>query len=130
MDIEDESIEYVDEPEDIDEQDKDDSVIDETPQEPTPTRVVVKIVRPEERRTSHILSMYEATHIIATRAAQIESGSTCFADNIKGIIDPIEMAKAELLQRKCPLLIRRKVGNDKIELWSPNDMTIPHEIYQ
>ena len=83
------------------------------------------IVKSENRITSHILSIYEFIELISIRASQITNGSYVFTD-ITGISDPIEMAKKELLDNKCPLYVKRLIGLNKYELWSPNVMSKPH----
>lgn len=83
------------------------------------------IVKSENRITSNILSIYEFIELISIRASQITNGSYVFTD-INGISDPIEMAKKELLDNKCPLYVKRFIGLNKYELWSPNVMSKPH----
>lgn len=89
------------------------------------------IVKPENRRTSQVLSKYEMTEIISIRSTQISQHSNCMVD-ITGLDDPIKMAKRELMARKCPLIVRRFVGckknvktgvvEDYYEYWSPSEM--------
>lgn len=91
------------------------------------------VLRPENRRTTHICTKYEMTEIISIRATQISQHNNCMVD-ITGLDDPIKMAKRELMLRKCPLTIRRHVGDmrDKTtgelksyyEYWSPNEMAL------
>lgn len=83
------------------------------------------IVKSENRITSNILSIYEFIELISIRSSQIINGSYVFTD-INGISDPIEMAKKELLDNKCPLYVKRFIGLNKYELWSPNVMSKPH----
>ncbi|SIP85868.1 RNA polymerase Rpb6 [Pacmanvirus A23] len=89
------------------------------------------VVKPENRLTSHVMSKFEQTEITSIRAVQISQFNNCLVD-ITGLDDPILMAKRELMMRKCPLIIRRKVGELKnpktgkveeyYEYWSPNEM--------
>lgn len=82
------------------------------------------IVKSENRITSNILSIYEFIELISVRSSQITNGSYVFTD-INGLSDPIEMAKKELLDNKCPLYVKRYIGLNKYELWSPNVMSKP-----
>lgn len=88
---------------------------------------LVYIVPSNERITSEKLSEYEIAEIINVRAVNISNGGVIYTD-IKNLSDPIEMAKKELIDRKCPLYVKRQIGtNEKgvifIEKWSPNEMS-------
>ncbi len=88
------------------------------------------IVRPENRMTSNVMSKYEMTEYCSIRAEQIAEYNNCMAD-ITGLSDPVLMAKRELMQRRCPLMLRRAVGSRMIrgelvahyEDWNPAEMT-------
>jgi DNA-directed RNA polymerase subunit K/omega len=82
------------------------------------------IVNSEERITSNIITIYEITELIGVRSTQISQGSPIFTE-VKNITNPIEMAKKEILDNKCPLYIKRHIGLDKYELWDPNTMIKP-----
>lgn len=82
------------------------------------------IVKGDDKITSNILTIYEITELIGIRATQISQGSPVFI-NIENISDPIEMAKKEIINNKCPLYIKRFIGLDKYELWDPNTMVKP-----
>jgi DNA-directed RNA polymerase I, II, and III subunit RPABC2 len=64
------------------------------------------------------------TELIGIRATQISSGAPVFTD-ISNIQDPLEMAKLEIINNKCPLYVKRYIGLDKYELWDPNEMIKP-----
>lgn len=82
------------------------------------------IVKSENRITSSMLSIYEFIELISVRSSQIENGSFVFTD-VTGYTDPIEMAKKELIDNKCPLYVKRGIGMNRYELWSPNVMSKP-----
>jgi DNA-directed RNA polymerase subunit K/omega len=82
------------------------------------------IVKGDDKITSNILTIYEITELIGIRATQISQGSPVFI-NIENLSDPIEMAKKEIINNKCPLYIKRYIGLDKYELWDPNTMVKP-----
>jgi len=105
-----------------------DELTDETPNAATHCDVIV--IKPEDRRTSHVLSKFEITSIISTRATQIAKYNNPMIA-IGNLDDPAKIARAELEQRKVPLVLRRQVGEVKagkkvikyFELWNPNEMT-------
>lgn len=107
---------------------------------PHPTEIITEIewVPPEMRLTSNRLSRFEMTEIYSIRGTQIAEYNNCFVETA-GIDDPKKMAMEELKQRKCPLLLRRVVGEKIIpgdppvkrllvELWNPNEMIHSAEI--
>lgn len=65
-------------------------------------------VRPENRITSNVMSLFEMTEYVSIRALQIERYNNCFVDTT-GLDNPIDMAKRELMMRKCPLRINREM---------------------
>ena len=81
-------------------------------------------VLPEERRTSEILTKFECTEIISTRAVQIEQGGTCFTD-CSLLSDPLQMARKELMDKKCPLDVVRAITDVLFERWHVNEMGLP-----
>lgn len=84
----------------------------------------IYVMPSNQRITSEKLSEYEIAEIINIRAVSISNGGVVFT-NVDGLSDPIEMAKKELIDRKCPLYIKRQVGMNStgifIEKWSPNE---------
>ncbi len=64
----------------------------------------------EEWITSDLLSEYETTELVSIRASQIERDPSTAMCDIGDLDDCIEIARRELLERKCPLIIRRVVG--------------------
>ena len=82
------------------------------------------IIKNDNKLTSNILTIYEITELIGIRATQISQGSPVFID-IEYLSDPIEMAKKEIINNKCPLYIKRYIGLDRYELWDPNIMIKP-----
>lgn len=95
----------------------------------------VYIVKPENRMTSDFLSVQEQTEIVSIRAEMISKDNDCQVP-IDGLTDPIKMGQRELMGRKCPLIVRREIGEKKemdpetktlvatkyYEYWDPNEM--------
>ncbi len=89
----------------------------------------VIVVNPEDRITSDVMTLAEITHVIGTRATQIDNGGPVFID-IPGVSDAETMAREELIKRMCPLKIVRvlyqKDGKKICEEWDVNEMELPH----
>ena len=83
-------------------------------------------VKPDERQTSEVMTMFEYTEAISHRAKQIENGGACFTD-IGDLTDPILIAEKELRDRKSPLCLQRKLSDKVYELWQVNEMAFPKE---
>lgn len=87
--------------------------------------VTITICLPDERRTSHRLAQAEMTAAIVYRASQIEKNPKVFTDNVVGLTNPIEMARQEMKDRKCPLILRRFISPTFCEDWNINEMIHP-----
>lgn len=109
-----------DDDDDIIEDDDDDVELDVE----TPDDLIEYIVKEEDRITSDYLSKYEMIELINIRATQISKGDYPFTD-VKNLRDPISMAKKEIYDNRCPLLVKRGIGNNKFEVWNPNLMFKP-----
>ncbi len=105
----------------------------------------VIVVKPENRRSQNKMTQYELTEAQSIRADQIDSGSNIFVD-ITGTTkdrtiqrssddagatytDAIAIAAKEINERRCPLVLRRKMGSkvlpdgkiqEFVEDWSVN----------
>lgn len=90
----------------------------------------IVVVDPTKRITSNSLSEYELTQLISIRATQIENHNMVLT-NVDGLDDAATMAMKELTDGKCPLVLRRKVGEyvvdgritEYFEYWDPNTMS-------
>lgn len=89
------------------------------------TTLTIMICPPDDRRTSHRLAQAEMTAAVVYRSAQIEKNPKVFTDNIVGLTNPIDMAKQELKDRKCPLTLRRFITPTFCEDWNINEMIHP-----
>lgn len=88
------------------------------------------IVNPNDRLTTAHMSLFELTAVIGNRAEQIAKGSQVYIneEEYKNLTDPIEIAKKEILAKRCPLSIMRCVGLNRYEKWDTNEMLIIHKI--
>ena len=119
IDVDDEEAEADVEEEGEEEEGEEQTKFDFVPRE-TERRLIknVVVVAPEKRRTSHIINHTEMTELISIRSGQIAQRNNVMT-NVEGYDDPIKMAKKELNDGKCPLTLRRKVG----ESMSGNELT-------
>lgn len=82
-------------------------------------------ITPRDRRiTSEIMTLFEYCEVIGIRSLQIEKGSPIFTD-AGDLTSPSEIARKELFDRKCPLMITRSTGRFEAEEYSVNEMGFP-----
>ncbi len=84
--------------------------------------------RPEDRVTSEVMTRFELCEIISIRAKQLEKGHKVFTD-VGELTNPIDIARKEILDKKCPLSIRRMITDKVGEKWQANEMAIPHDAF-
>lgn len=115
-----------DEDEDNDEIEDDDDVNDALTEIEMNNIVEEIFVEPNDRITSNIITEFEFSKIIGIRATQIQDGSKIYVD-IGNLTNPIEIARKEIFNNKCPLSIKRFIGiydNKKLfEVWNVNELT-------
>jgi len=89
----------------------------------------IDIITPDDlRMTSEIMTKFEYTRIVAERAKQIENGAAPFIKLDPEVgTDPIEIAEKEILLKKCPMKIKRKITKNIIEIWRVNEMIVPFD---
>jgi DNA-directed RNA polymerase I, II, and III subunit RPABC2 len=93
-------------------------------------RVKTVRVNPQDRITSEVLTKFEYAEVISHRAKQIEDGDTPYTD-IGDLSDPIDMAKKEIADKKCPLsTVRVRTTEHDVsiaEVWQINEMAVPFD---
>ena len=90
------------------------------------------VIDPSKRRTSHHLTEFELSEIIALRAMGISKHNHVLTD-VSGLSSPEKMAEKEINDGVCPLVLRRKVGEvvkdgkliEYFEYWDVNKMSKP-----
>lgn len=88
---------------------------------------IIKVVHPDERITSHIITNPEMARAIAIRAKQIDTDAFAYT-TIEGCGDAISIAEKEFNDGKSPLILNRIVDagkNKVIEKWKVREMTRP-----
>lgn len=84
---------------------------------------ITKITAPKVSVTSQIMTYEEFVAVVGRRASMIERGSRVMIPT-EGMDDVREIAKQEILEKKCPLVIYRRVGN-KEECLRVSEMSVP-----
>ena len=107
---------FEDDEELIEEDDDDFEVVDHT-------NIYEKILK-EDKKTLPIMSKYEKARLIGERAQQIADGAKPTIIVPQGIKSTIEIAKLELIQRKIPLIVRRKLSKNNFEDWRIEEFEI------
>jgi len=72
--------------------------------------------------TDPILTKYEYTKILGMRAQQIANNSEPLIEVTKDLDNPISIAKEEIRQRKSPIILKRKIGEEQFEYWKLEDL--------
>lgn len=80
-----------------------------------------KIVPKNERITSDRMTIFEYCEVISVRAREIINYFLVFT-NVDEETNPIDMAKKEIRDKKCPLSIKRYLSNGKVEIWEVNEL--------
>ena len=70
------------------------------------------------------LTVYERTKILGTRTNQLADGARPFIVVPDHIIDPLEIAKIELEQRRLPFIVKRPMPDGTFEYWRLSDLMI------
>lgn len=78
-------------------------------------------IKKQIRVTVPYLTKYERARLIGTRAEQLNKGSlpTVEVGNLRSTLD---IARKELEERKIPLIIRRKLPNNRFEDWKIEEL--------
>ena len=76
-------------------------------------------VDPNREAIKEILTRFEITRMLGTRAEQIENGAKSTVD-IVGLKTVEEIVKKEYFQKKIPLIIVRTLPNGKVIEIDPN----------
>ena len=84
---------------------------------------IMKTYDPSKNRTKNIMSKYEKVKILGVRTEQLQRGSLPLITWDKKW-NPREIAIEELIQRKTPFMICRKMPNGVKEYFKLEDMII------
>jgi DNA-directed RNA polymerase I, II, and III subunit RPABC2 len=78
-----------------------------------------------EKKTFNYLTKYERCFILGIRIQQIMNNSPIFINtDILEDVSPFNIAYEELLQKKLPFKIKRKLPNGNVEIWDLEELNI------
>jgi DNA-directed RNA polymerase I, II, and III subunit RPABC2 len=69
------------------------------------------------------MTKFERARVLGTRALQISMNAPVMVP-IEGEIDPLEIARKELREKKIPIVIRRYLPDGSFEDWSIDELQI------
>jgi DNA-directed RNA polymerase subunit K/omega len=84
----------------------------------------LKIVPAAERTTSERMSNFECARVLGERARHIDNNARPYID-VTNYTSSLEIAYNELLQKRIPMSVVRKVGGGRVEIWRVKEMIIP-----
>lgn len=70
------------------------------------------------------LTIYERTKLLGMRANQIADGAKIYINRPEHVIEPLEIAKLELEQRRLPYIIKRPMPDGNFEYWRLSDLMV------
>lgn len=82
------------------------------------------VVPKNQRETDSKMTSFEYARVLSERSKQIENGSPIFVD-IGNETDILKIAKMEIDQKRCPMVITRMITPNIVEKWEVNEMTLP-----
>lgn len=85
---------------------------------------IIASYNPRNNITKNILSKYEKTKIIGMRMEQLARNSAPYVTVEPGNFNPLKIAEQELMERKIPFMVSRKLPNGIVEYWRLCDMLI------
>lgn len=93
-----------------------------------PVKVTYTIIPSEQRTMRNILTRAEYTRVLSVRSTHIENSAKVFVDTT-GLTTSIDIARKEIIEKKCPLSILRLICNDEngnciYEKWHVNELTL------
>jgi DNA-directed RNA polymerase subunit K/omega len=92
---------------------------------PKPELIKVRrVVAPADRTTSERMSLFEVSRVLGDRARHIDNKARPNVDTTN-CTSSLEIAYMELMQKRIPFSIIRKVGQGWVEVWRCKEMTIP-----
>jgi DNA-directed RNA polymerase subunit K/omega len=84
---------------------------------------IIRGYDPSKNTTKNILSKYEKVKIIGVRAVQLMRGAEPLV-KWEGEFDAKQVATQELMERKLPFMLARKLPNGQREYYRLDDMII------
>ena len=82
---------------------------------------IKKLLSEQKKISMPFLTKYEKARLLGIRIKQLTSGSLPLIDTT-GFTNFIDIAEEELKQKKTPLIIKRRMPNNKYEYWRISDL--------
>lgn len=79
------------------------------------------LVPKKDRITGNRMTSYEYARVIGVRATQLEHGAPPLIKEPKNVSYQ-ELAKLELISKKCPLFVMRPMNDGSVERWSCEEL--------
>lgn len=96
--------------------------------EPVEAIRTIRIVAPDKRITSEMLSGKECGRLIGDRARLLNNGANPYIDNPMSYSNSLSIAREEFLQYKIPMAVIRHIGGNKAERWSLKELSYPADV--
>lgn len=85
----------------------------------------VQYVTGDERISFPFLTIFEKIMLVGTRTKQLSNGAISTIDvSVLDEITPLKIAEEELRQKRIPFKIERPMPNNKIEIWSLDELVL------
>ena len=81
----------------------------------------------QEKKTSPFLTRYERAKVLSIRAQQLSVGKQPQIEVDSGNINHLEIALQELIEKKIPNNIFRKLPDNTVEIWAAKDLINLHD---
>ena len=85
---------------------------------------IYKEIEKKNKISENILTKYEKAKIIGIAAQQIENGRKPALDIPNSLVNPIDIAEYELIHKKTPFILKRKLPNNMFEYFKIEQLNI------
>ena len=85
---------------------------------------IYEVYLDKEKQTIPKLTKYEKTNILGIRSQQLANGAKPFIDINNTNCNVSYIANKELMERKLPFIVKRKINENTIEYWRLDDLII------
>lgn len=100
------------------------NIIDKTDNLFLNNELIYEKVNSKTKISEPVLTKYEKAKIIGISAQQIQTGRKPALDIPSHLINPIDIAEYELIKKKTPFIIKRKLPNNKFEYFTIEQLEI------
>lgn len=83
------------------------------------------IIMGKDRKTEPYMTKYEWTRLIGDRAKMIDNNEPSTLEDLHGETNSMKIARMEILARKLPMIVRRKMPDQSVEIWRADELELP-----